>query len=81
MLENSSNVPRIIDRLVRKKLVKRKNSKEDKRETLVSLTDLGLEQTDMATKAVDKQRSKIIGLSEEEATQLHILLEKIRAVD
>ena len=39
MIEKSSNVPRIIDRLIIKKLVRRTPSAEDKRETLVSLTD------------------------------------------
>ena len=42
IVEKSSNVPRIIDRLVAKKLVRRAQSKEDKRETLVSLTEKGL---------------------------------------
>ncbi len=81
MLEKSSNVPRIIDRLVKKKLVKRKTSKEDKRETLISMTDKGMEQVDTATRAVDKLDHKILSLTDEDAVTLHELLEKLRLTD
>ena len=38
MMEKSSNVPRIVDRLVAKKWVKRSTSAFDKRETVITLT-------------------------------------------
>jgi DNA-binding MarR family transcriptional regulator len=81
MLEKNSNVPRIIDRLVAKKLVRRATSKEDKRETLISLTDKGIEHLDVASRAVEKRSNEIIDLSESEASQLHELLEKLRKID
>lgn len=42
MIEKNSNVPRIIDRLELKKLVERKQSQIDKRETVIHLTPLGV---------------------------------------
>lgn len=78
IIEKSSNVPRIIDRLVAKKLAERNPSKEDKRETLVSITDKGRNVLESATKLVDTNRETIVGLSDEEAAQLHELLEKMR---
>jgi DNA-binding MarR family transcriptional regulator len=81
MLEKSSNVPRIIDRLVAKKLVKRSTSKEDKRETIIAITQDGLKLLENASKAMDKEADKIIGITEEEAVRLNELLEKLRAID
>jgi len=81
MLEKSSNVPRIIDRLVAKKLAKRSTSKEDKRETLISITEKGLTLLEEATKVADKQSEEIFGLTNEEAETLNALLEKMRKTD
>lgn len=81
IVEKSSNVPRIIDRLVVKKLVKRVQSKEDKRETLVSLTEKGVSVIEKAKKEVDTMTTKIVNLTTEEAKTLNDLLEKLRARD
>ncbi len=81
MIEKSSNVPRIIDRLITKKLVVRSISKEDKRETLIALTDKGIKQLAEASLIIDNVNSSILGLSEVEAEQLNVLLEKLRMVD
>jgi DNA-binding MarR family transcriptional regulator len=78
MVEKSSNVPRIVDRLVAKKLVKRHQSKEDKRETLIVLTEKGIDITQKARELVDGHTSKSVNLSEEEASTLNMLLEKLR---
>jgi DNA-binding MarR family transcriptional regulator len=78
MIEKNSNVPRIIDKLVAKKLVKRSTSKEDKRETIMTLTDKGIEILEQAMRAADEISEKILGLTEEEALQLNELLEKMR---
>jgi len=81
MIEKSSNVPRIVDRLVAKKLVKRNTSKEDKRETLITLTEKGVEKLLEANKLNEKLSTEIFGISNEEATVLNDLLEKLRKVD
>ncbi len=78
ILEKSSNVPRIIDRLVAKKLVKRVQSKEDKRETLVSLTEKGITTIDHARKIVEKVTTDIVNMTDEEARELNDMLEKMR---
>jgi DNA-binding MarR family transcriptional regulator len=78
IVEKSSNVPRIIDRLAAKKLVKRNTSKEDKRETLVAITDAGLELLQIAIRLVDNTRETTLGITDEEALQLNELLEKLR---
>ena len=81
MIEKSSNVPRIIDRLLVKKLVKRTTSKEDKRETLISLTEKGVKQVEDANIVINSKQTEIIGLNEEDALLLHELMEKMRMVD
>ena len=81
MIEKSSNVPRIVDRLLVKKLVKRVPSTEDKRETLVSLTEKGMKQVEEANDVVNSVQDNIIGLSETDAVLLHELMEKMRRVD
>ena len=78
IIEKNSNVPRIIDRLIVKKLVKRTPSKEDKRETLVSLTDKGLEQLEAANKELNSMDAQINGIDNEDARALNELLEKMR---
>lgn len=81
MLEKSSNVPRIIDRLVSKELVIRFSSERDKRETLVSMTGKGESALTSANKGVERLNKSIIGISEEEAVLLNELLERTRKVD
>ena len=54
MIERSSNVPRIIDRLVAKKLVKRTQSKEDKRETMMALTEKGLDILESSSQQINE---------------------------
>ena len=79
IVERNSNVPRIIDRLVIKKLVKRTTSKEDKRETLVSLTDKGITVIDITRQVVDEIMEDIVKISDEEARTLNDILEKMRS--
>jgi DNA-binding MarR family transcriptional regulator len=78
IIEKSSNVPRIIDRLVFKKLAKRTPSKLDKRETLVSLTDRGIAILLTANEQMDKYTHELTGISETESAALNELLEKLR---
>lgn len=81
MIEKSSNVPRIIDKLLLKQLVQRTPSAEDKRETLVSLTEKGIGLLQEASNQLNVATENIIGLDEVEARQLNELLEKLRKVD
>lgn len=81
MIEKSSNVPRIIDRLLDKQLVNRAISEADRRETLIELTDAGLAILKTASATAKKIREDITGLTEQEAEQLNTLLEKMRKID
>lgn len=79
MIEPSSNVPRIIDRLVTKDLVSRSNSIEDKRETIIGLTDKGLTILVAASEHLNQKLDNAISMNEEDAAELNTLLEKLRS--
>lgn len=78
MIEPSSNVPRITDRLVSKKYVERATSAIDKRETVISLTDKGIEILAVATEKVDALFNSTVLLTEDGLLQLNSILEEIR---
>lgn len=78
MIEKSSNVPRIIDRLELKKLVKRANSDIDKRETVISLTQSGITILEACNRLVNVLMDETMVVSQEEAASLNCLLEKVR---
>jgi len=79
MIEKNSNVPRIVDRLLLKGLVRRTASEEDKRETLITLTEKGVYQLDEASARMNKVQNDIFGLDEAEAVMLNELMEKMRS--
>ncbi len=78
MIEKSSNVPRIIDRLVLKKLVKRTTDANDKRHTVMSLTAAGLNILELSTQRINSVFDQHVKLNESDATKLNELLEIIR---
>jgi DNA-binding MarR family transcriptional regulator len=78
MIEKSSNVPRIIDRLELKKLVKRSTSAIDKRETVITLTQSGITILEASTGIVNKTLDIILSINEQDASELNGLLEKVR---
>ncbi len=79
MIEKSSNVPRIIDKLVTKKLVKRATDPGDKRHTVMSLTPAGLNILELSTKKVNQLFDELIELDDTAANKLNQLLEKVRS--
>lgn len=78
VIEKSSNVPRITDRLVAKKWVARCQGTADKRETITSLTPAGLDVLAKATKAMELSLGKKLQLSDADAGMLNELLERLR---
>jgi len=78
MIEKSSNVPRIIDRLFIKKLIKRTQSETDGRHTLIELTASGIALLEKATVKLDEIMANSVTLSNAEAETLNLLLEKVR---
>ena len=81
MIEKSSNVPRIIDRLELKKLVKRADSPIDKRETVISLTSSGIAILNSTTNKVNLLMDEIVLLGEKDAKEINGLLEKMRSTE
>ena len=81
MIEKNSNVPRIIDRLELKKLVKRSSSPTDKRETVITLTQSGIAILDATTAGVNKLLEETLTMNNQDAAVLNELLEKIRSTE
>src|SRR6476620_12640753 len=71
MIEKSSNVPRIIDRLELKKFVKRSASQNDKRETAIVLTPAGINILEIATTKVNKVFESLVVMDESSANTLN----------
>jgi DNA-binding MarR family transcriptional regulator len=78
MIEPSSNVPRIIDRLEAKKLVRRSTSVADKRETVITLTMAGINILALATQRVNAAMEGSMAISEADADKLNQLLDTMR---
>ena len=78
MIEKNSNVPRIIDRLEAKKLVKRTASDSDRRETVIVLSPAGINILQHSTDRINKLIDKIMPIDEQKAAELSQLLEEIR---
>ncbi len=81
MIEKSSNVPRIIDRLELKEWVERNTSQFDKRETVITITMKGIEVLAKSTVMIEQKSASNFILEEEEAKVLNALLEKIRVAE
>ncbi|GMV77236.1 MAG: MarR family transcriptional regulator [Chitinophagaceae bacterium] len=81
MIEKNSNVPRIIDRLVDKKLVKRNQGEQDGRQTVIQLTQAGLKILASSTIKINELYDNILSLNNKEAETLNNLLEKIRETE
>lgn len=78
MIEKSSNVPRIIDRLELKKFAERSTSLIDKRETVITITNAGIKTLELVAKKLKPLFGNAVSINEEEALQLNRLLEKMR---
>lgn len=81
MIEKNSNVPRIIDRLETKKLVKRTSSESDKRETVIVLTRAGLNILQHSTERINKLVESTIMIEEKKAVVLNEILEEMRKLE
>lgn len=78
MLDKMSDTSRIVDRLILKKLVKKTTCTHDKRLVDVVITEEGLEVLRSIDVLNDEMDSLINGLTEQEAIELNILLDKMR---
>lgn len=78
LIERSSNVPRILDRLQAKNFVTRARSENDGRETLIGLTEAGLEVLEKVAANVRDIDGASVKLTDNEARLLNELLDKSR---
>lgn len=78
MIEQNSNVPRIIDRLEKKEWVTRAQCTNDARHSNIGLSLIGIEILTKANKIVDEVSNTKVNLTEVEALELNTLLEKMR---
>ena len=79
MLDKNSDISRVIDRMLVKKLVARKECKQDRRQKDIQITQHGLDflsEIDKMEKVLDQN---IKHLTLEEVTHLNYLLDKIRS--
>jgi DNA-binding MarR family transcriptional regulator len=78
MLDKMSDTSRIVDRLVAKELVKKEVNKADKRLVDVTISTKGRELIDWMDNYAYEIDDVLKNLSEQEAYQLNILLDKAR---
>jgi len=81
MLDKMSDTSRIVDRLVRKGMVKKSVRREDRRLVDVLLTDKGKKLLQTMDGLNEEMESIFKYLSVDEAKQLNFLLDKIRTVE
>lgn len=78
MVSKMSNTTRLVDKLIKKDLVKRKVCEANRRKVDISITNDGLEILKKLDPLVDKAEKTVTqNLSEEELIQLNILLSKL----
>ena len=81
MLDKMSDTSRIVDRLVKKGMVKKTICREDRRLVDVLLTDKGKKLLQTMDGMNEEMESIFKYLSDEEARQLNFLLDKIRTIE
>ena len=78
MLDKTSNVSRIMDKLEVKKLATRKQCPNDRRSVDILITEAGLDLLKKMDVAIEAQKIGLQNLSDAEAQELNRLLDKIR---
>ena len=77
MIDKMSNASRLVDKLLTKNLVERQNSKSDRRQVDIIITDKGLKTIEAASLVMENVTSSI-NISNDDAEQLSVLLDKMR---
>lgn len=78
LMDKRGDLSRLIDKLVKKKLVTRETNAENRREVLVAISKLGAVLIVEVDERLHQERDSKIGLSELEAKQFNELLDKLR---
>ncbi len=79
MLDKSSNASRIVDKLVAKKLVERRQCPSDRRAVDVIISQQGLDLLEQIDGELIFWEKKVNNLTEEECAELNRLLDKMRS--
>ena len=81
MLDETSNVSRLVEKLRKKDLISRTNSEKDRRQVEISITKEGLDIFSKSASALEEITKFQLGnLSLSEVTHLNELLDKTRSV-
>jgi DNA-binding MarR family transcriptional regulator len=78
LLDRSSDITRMIDRLVSKKMVERRGSRKDRRLVEAKITQYGLEMLEKMDVCEDRMNKILSHLPEKEVKKLNELLDKVR---
>ncbi len=78
ILDKNSDIPRLLDRLIKKNLISKSPCPKDKRAADIIITATGLEVLTQIDAHLDLSERNSIHLSKEEAIQLSKLLDKCR---
>lgn len=78
MLYKNPDLTRLSDRLVKKGLIRRTVNEQNRREIELTITEKGLELLDEIDPEIKKNNRFLYNLSDTEAQQLSLLLEKLR---
>lgn len=78
MIDKQSDVSRLVDRLLKKKLITRKPSKEDRRKMDVNISASGLKLLETMDAQADRMFDVTQALSEKEVGTVNDLLDKLR---
>jgi DNA-binding MarR family transcriptional regulator len=79
MIDKMSNASRLVDKLALKKLVEKKEEKDDRRKLNIFMTEKGLGILETASATVMKNLAEVMGtLQEADAVNLNELLDKLR---
>lgn len=78
MIDKMSNTSRLVEKLLKKGLVERTICKDNRRQVDISITPAGLELLKEVGKKMEMESSRLTSLSEKEAKQLNLLLDKLR---
>jgi len=78
MLDRNPDVSRLVDKLYQRKLIRRTECNEDRRQKDVEITQTGLDVLSQMDECEQKVDMLLANLSQEEVKQLNFLLDKIR---
>lgn len=78
MLDRNSDIPRLLDRLLKKNLIEKSQCASDKRAGEIMITQTGLDLLARIDSGFNEMERNALGISEQEALQLSNLLDKCR---